>query len=76
MYHLQMNAAKARGRRRIEMVWLGAVLHRAEKVPPLAELLDGKQPLEPEELQAQMRALAETLPKRSWDEWRRMSSEP
>ena len=69
-----MQASRNRARRQVEMVWMCAVLNRADKLPELAELLDGKAPPEPEELQAHMRALSETLPSRSWEEWLRMSS--
>lgn len=76
MFQIVMLAAGKRARQGVELAWLGAVLSRAKKIPNLAELFKDTTPMEPQELQAHMRALAETMPKRSWEEWRRMSSEP
>lgn len=59
---------------RVTMAWLNAVLGRAAKIPALDEILTGgRRPLEPEELQAHMRALATTMPQRSWEEWQALS---
>ncbi|MFD1913799.1 hypothetical protein [Halodurantibacterium flavum] len=75
LYVIQMQGALARirgeARARIEAAWLTAMLSRATRIPPLEQLLRGPEGRPaPEELRAEMRALSNSLPKRTWKEWR------
>ena len=57
-----------------ETAWLTATLTRADKIPPLHDLLAFDEPRDPEEVaaerRAQLRTFSATLPKRTWEEWR------
>jgi hypothetical protein len=59
---------------RKESAWLTAILSRADKIPPLHDLLAVDEPRDPEEVaaeqRAQLRTFSATLPKRTWEEWR------
>lgn len=77
---LMTRAAKERKRaqeRDITSAWLMACWSRAEKLPPLHEVLDTLTPRDPEEVaaerRAQLRALRKTLPQRTWAQWQQQS---
>lgn len=75
MYLIIMKGVEARHRARVEMAWVGAVLARVDKLPPLEKLFEKPKPSPASAamLRAEMRAHARTMTRRKWSEWQSMS---
>lgn len=56
------------------LAWSVAALTRSKKLPDLTRFLEPPSTPRGEDALSAMRSFAKTLPKRSWEEWRKLSS--
>lgn len=78
LFYAHMAGARKRLEReredRIEAAWLGSLLQRQKKLPSLKTLLSKPKPLRGKEVLAMLRARTRNLPKRTWEQWCKVSS--
>lgn len=60
----------------VESAWLTATLMRQKKIPSIRALLAPPKPLRGKEVLNMLRVRTKNLPKRTWEEWLKVSSAP